>query len=130
MPTLIEGGEGPRKQPINIEPLAEVWSVALTGKLMPLGGKPILRAGLIVVGASVLASLALLLTGNRVLVWEKKVELGETFVVEGHGDLGGNSQATLVCWYFTGRSVITNVFWYAPDNFLGRDSCPFLDRQD
>lgn len=97
---------------------------------MPFRGMPILRASVIAIGTIALASLALLLTGTRLLVWERHVEPGQSFVVQDYGDLGENGQASLVCWYFTGRSVLSQVFWYSSNNILGRDSCPFLDRQD
>jgi hypothetical protein len=73
--------------------------------------------------------LVLLLTGNRVLIWETKVEPGQSFIVEGWGDLGSNKQASLVCRYFTGRGVVSDVMWFSPNNILGRDSCPFLSKQ-
>jgi len=50
------------------------------------------------------------------------------YVVEGYGDLGASSQASLVCRYFNGRRVLSTVFWHAPNNFMGRDSCPVISR--
>lgn len=76
----------------------------------------------IVVGAEA----ALLLGGYRVLVGEQKVEIGQHRLVEGWGDLSSNSQASLVCSYFTGRSVKEKVFWYAAGGVMGRDQCPFV----
>ncbi|HVG62928.1 MAG TPA: hypothetical protein VNA24_30470 [Hyalangium sp.] len=70
--------------------------------------------------------LLLLLSGKRVLVSETKVQPGETYIVEDYGNLGASRQASLVCRYFTGRSIQTAVFWYSPNGFLGRDSCPFI----
>lgn len=75
-----------------------------------------------------LGSLALLVSDTRMLVSETKVEPGRSYVVEDYGDLGKNTQASLVCRYFTGRGFKTTVFWYAPGGFFGRDSCPFLHR--
>ncbi len=60
--------------------------------------------------------LALLLTGNRLLIGERR------------GRTGGEGQDHLECRYFTGRSVKAIQFWYAENNMLGRDSCPFLYR--
>jgi hypothetical protein len=68
----------------------------------------------------------LLLTDRRLLVWETKVSPGETYVIAGHGNVGDGKQASLVCRYFTGRSVVVRVYWYSPNNVLGRDQCPFL----
>jgi hypothetical protein len=74
--------------------------------------------------------LALLVLDLRVLIGESKVEPGKTFVVAGHGDLGKAQQATLVCRYFTGRSIKTQVFWYSANNMFGKDQCPFVLRGD
>ncbi len=68
----------------------------------------------------------LLLSGRRVLISETKVHPGETYAVEGYGNVGAATQASLVCRYFTGRSFQTSVFWYSPNGILGRDSCPFI----
>jgi len=73
---------------------------------------------------------ALLVTGSRVLVWETRVNPGQNYVVGAWGDLGGATQSQLVCRYFTGRSLRTNVLWYSPNNVMGRDQCPFLVRND
>jgi hypothetical protein len=93
-------------------------------------GKRILIGVGVLIAASALLSLTLLITGHRLLVREHRVDPGETFHVDSYGNLGDNSQASLVCWYFTGRSVLTRVLWYSPNNILGRDSCPFLLGQD
>jgi hypothetical protein len=71
-------------------------------------------------------SLALLLSGKRVLISEKKVSPGESYFVSDYGDLGKSQHAHLVCQYFTGRSLLTRVFWHSPNNIMGRDQCPFL----
>lgn len=75
-------------------------------------------------------SLALLLSGKRVLISEKKVNPGESYFVSDYGNLGESKQASLVCEYFTGRSLLTKVFWHSPNNILGRDQCPFLIGED
>lgn len=76
-----------------------------------------------------LASVGLLLSGKRVLVYEHRVNPGETYDVPDHGNLGESKQATLVCRYFAGRSILTTVLWYSPNNVLGRDQCPFVSDQ-
>ena len=68
----------------------------------------------------------ILVTDTRVLLKEAKVEPGVHYIVEGYGDLGKNKQASLACTYFNGRKVMQTVFWYAPSNFMGKDSCPFV----
>lgn len=78
-------------------------------------------------GLSLFLCLALLITDSRLLVWEKRVNPGETYFVEEHGDLGTNRQSNLVCRYFTGRSVLTSVYWYSPDNLFGKSHCPFVE---
>ena len=68
----------------------------------------------------------ILFTGNRVLIFSKKVEPGDSYIAEGYGNLGESKQASLVCNYFTGYNITQSVFWYSPNNIMGRDSCPFL----
>ena len=75
-----------------------------------------------------LSWLGLLVTDTRILVDEELVQPGQTYMVEGYRDLGANNQASLVCRYFNGRRVLSTVFWYAPNNFMGRDNCPFVSR--
>jgi len=75
-------------------------------------------------------SFALLLSGKRVLISEKKVSPGESYFVSDYGNLGDSKQASLVCEYFTGRSLLTKVFWHSPNSILGRDQCPFLTGDD
>lgn len=72
--------------------------------------------------------LLLLTSGTRVLVSETKVEPGQVHFVENYGDLGQAKQASLVCRYFTGKGMTQSVFWYSPNNVLGRDECPFTIR--
>jgi hypothetical protein len=58
-----------------------------------------------------LACLALLVTGTRVLIWETKVEPGQTYAIEGWGELGGFvGTSFLVCRYFTGRKIVACPF--------------------
>jgi hypothetical protein len=85
-----------------------------------------LRSIVVVVVLAVVIDVTLLVSGYRLLLSERTVTPGQSYVVDGWGDLGKSAQASLVCRYFTGRSVITSVFWYSPNNILGKDSCPFL----
>jgi len=68
----------------------------------------------------------ILCTETRFLVFEKKIEPGQNYSIEGYSNLGDSKQASLVCKYFTGRKFYTAVFWYSPDNTFGKDVCPFL----
>lgn len=70
----------------------------------------------------------LVVTDTRVLVEERLVQPGQTSLVDDYDDVDGSSQASLVCRYFNGRRMLLTVFWYAPNNFMGRDSCPFIRR--
>ena len=88
------------------------------------------RIALAVVGFVMLFCTLLLVLGKRVLIAETKVNAGEKYVVPEHGDLGAAQQASLVCRYFTGRSLLTSVLWFSPDNILGKVQCPFITGED
>jgi len=64
---------------------------------------------------------------RRILIKETLIRPGQTYLVEDYGDLGKSEAPSLVCEYFNGRRLLTTVFWYAPNNFMGRDSCPFFN---
>lgn len=83
------------------------------------------RAAFIAIGFGVTICAVLLVSGKRVLVWETRVELGDYYVLAEYGNLGAADNAQLVCRYFTGRSVLTSVYWYSPNNLMGKDQCPF-----
>ncbi len=71
--------------------------------------------------------LILLITDRRVLVYEEKVYHEKTglFDPKIKDPFEGTIKA-LNCTYFTGRTFVTTSFWYAPNNIMGKDSCPFL----
>ncbi|PIZ46778.1 hypothetical protein CO180_03500 [candidate division WWE3 bacterium CG_4_9_14_3_um_filter_41_6] len=71
----------------------------------------------------------ILVSDTKVLLSETKVKPGEDYYTEEYGNLGENDASSLACKYFNGRKVLEVVFWYSPNNFLGRDSCPFLLRE-
>ena len=77
---------------------------------------------------AIVAWLALTVTNTRILIRQHLVRPGESYLVESWGDVGARGQASLVCRYFNGRQLVTPVFWHAPNNFMGRDSCPVLTR--
>ena len=72
----------------------------------------------------------LLASDRRALVSEIFVHPGELYETEELGDLGARGGIWLVCKYFTGRSVLTQVLRYAPENIYGKYSCPFLVARD
>jgi hypothetical protein len=67
-----------------------------------------------------------LITGTRVLTSERRIEPGEHFEVPGFGNVGAAKQATLVCRYFNGRMVRPNVYWYSPNDMMGKSTCPVI----
>lgn len=73
--------------------------------------------------------LYLLITDTRVFISEKKVNPGEQYFADSYGDLGAYAQASLVCRYFNGRKVLQSVYRYASNNFMGKDSCPFIFKE-
>ena len=81
-------------------------------------------AGLLSIG--VITEGALLFSGKRVFVQQTLVHPRQTYIVPGFGDVGKQDQASLVCRYFTGRGIATNVLWYSSTNQLGIDECPFF----
>ncbi len=84
------------------------------------------------IGFAILISLTwlyILVTDTRVLLTETKVARGQSFVVEDHGDLGDKSQSSIVCKYFNGRGTLQTVYWYSSNNFMGKDSCPFINKE-
>jgi hypothetical protein len=72
--------------------------------------------------------LATMAMGIRILVSENLIKPGQTYIVEGYGDLGAGQSESLVCLYFTGRKIVTRVYHYAPNNMFGKDECPFLNQ--
>lgn len=82
--------------------------------------------GFFALGAMIVVCLTLLIGGKRVLVHERKVEPGEYYPLPGYANVGQGEQASLVCRYFTGRGVVATVFWYSPNNIMGKDQCPFV----
>jgi hypothetical protein len=83
-----------------------------------------LRRLVILAVAAAIAAVFLVSTNQRLLLWETKVTPGDTYVVEGHGDLGKSKQPSLVCRYFTGVDVVTKVMAYQPSS--GQHGCPIL----
>jgi hypothetical protein len=80
--------------------------------------------------ALLLTVVFLLLSGKALLIGENKVNPGDVYTVPDYGDLGKNGQSSLVCKYFTGRSIKLSVYWYSPNGILGKSECPFLLEKD
>jgi len=116
--------DAPRPTLPNVHMTPNPRAVRWTGRRARRGRVARLAAAALVAAAAFEAYL--LLGGRRVLVAETKVEPGQSYVVEGWGDLGKAPQPSLACRYFTGRSITTAVWWYSAGNFRGRDSCPFV----
>lgn len=73
--------------------------------------------------------MALIVSEKGVLVSQRFVNPGETYVVPGWGDLGKAQQTQLACRYFVGTRLRWEVFWYSPNGIMGRADCPiFVDR--
>jgi hypothetical protein len=70
----------------------------------------------------------ILISNTKLLISGIKIEPGEKYYVHDYGDLGSSKQASLYCRYFNGRQVLTRVFWFSPNNILGKDSCPVILR--
>ena len=83
------------------------------------------RVAWTVVVLAIFLNLALLLSGKRLLVHERVVPQGEHYVVGQWGDLAKNEAPSIVCTYWTGRSVKRIVWWFG-NGFASRDECPFL----
>jgi len=80
-----------------------------------------------IIAGFIIFCLLLLITDRRILVYEEKIYHEKTgssnpkFI-----DPFERTIRSLNCTYFTGRTFVTTSFWYAPNNIMGKDSCPFL----
>lgn len=70
--------------------------------------------------------LSLLVSGRHLLVSENYVPKEQTVTIDEFGEISNS----LVCKYFTGRNFVTEVYWYSPNNIMGRDSCPFITKDN
>ena len=69
----------------------------------------------ITLGTLLLLCLILLITNTRILVYEKYKYVGEEKFID--------------CSYFTGRNIVNKEYWYASNDIMGKDSCPFIASQ-
>ena len=82
-------------------------------------------AGVVLALGGALA-LTLLVTDRRVLVREVLINPGQPYTIDGWDGVGRFGEPSLLCRYFTGRSVKTFVFEYSATGRGGIDSCPFI----
>ena len=66
------------------------------------------------------------MTDTRILISEIKIDPGQEYFVPDYGEIHSDSQSTLICKYFNGRKILHSVYWYSPNNVMGRDTCPIL----
>jgi hypothetical protein len=71
------------------------------------------------------ADVLLIVSGRRLLISERRIHAGENVEVQGYGNMK-NTQDSLACTYFTGRSTVVRMFWYSANNMFGRDECPVI----
>lgn len=87
------------------------------------------RRSVVVIGVAVAAfvifCLALQVTSTRVLIWQNSIPAGELPTEPGRL-ASSASQDSLVCNYFTGRSVQKELYWDSRDGLIGVDECPFI----
>ena len=69
----------------------------------------------------------ILVSGYRVLIWETHPSDDARVSVPEYGSLDSGS---LVCHCFNRRGVVFRVFYYSPNNMMGRDACPFVLSKD
>jgi len=79
------------------------------------------------IGGLIVADIMLSASGNRILLDERIVRPGEEVWVGEWGNVGDAGQASLVCRYWTGRSIKPMVYWYGSG---GKDQCPFIINPD
>lgn len=86
------------------------------------------RKFIYIVTGFIIFCLLLLITDRRILVYESTVYKTESVYVKDKGfvDVFSAQKKYLDCTYFTGRTLVTTSFWYASNNIMGKDSCPFL----
>lgn len=80
-------------------------------------------ATLALLAIAVVADLALMASGRRVLVWASRVQAGHAAGVEGFEP--AQQPTLMVCRYFTGTDIVRRVFMFARTTLQGRDECPF-----
>ena len=83
------------------------------------------RKFIYIIAGFIIFCLLLLITDRRILVYESKIyEKISSGIIDPF-----NEPSYLNCKYFTGRTFVTTTFWYANNNIMGKDSCPFLTKR-
>jgi hypothetical protein len=77
--------------------------------------------------AVVALDVLLAVSGYRLLLKEKIVQPGQSYEAQDWGDLGSFDKPVLACWYWTGRSLIPEAFWYGHGRDA-RDECSVLHK--
>jgi hypothetical protein len=89
------------------------------------------RKFIYIIAGFIIFCLLLLITDRRILVYENTVYATDSVYVKDKGfiDVLSDRKKYLDCTYFTGRTFVTASFWYASNNIMGKDSCPFLTKR-
>lgn len=75
----------------------------------------------------IFADLMLMISGYRLLIHERAVQPGQSYSAGHWGDLGSYERETIACWYWTGRRLLPEAFWYGAGK-SERDECSFLHK--
>lgn len=70
---------------------------------------------IVAIGAALLGSLGLAVTGYSVLTLQVNIEAGAHYEVPGMGNVAQPEIAMLACRYFTGRGMTWRVYYYIPN---------------
>ena len=68
----------------------------------------------------------IMLSGKGVLTSQHVAQPGNPYWVDGWGDVGKGDAPSLVCTYFVGTGIKTEVFWYSPEGIFGKAECPLF----
>lgn len=85
------------------------------GKPQPESWRRYGRLAAYMAGIVVALDILLMVSGYRVLIYEKVVEPGESYVTE-RGTFSHNERTFIVCRYWTGRNLKIWVSWYGFEN--------------
>lgn len=80
-------------------------------------------------GVALILDILLMTSRYRLLLNEKVVQPGETYMAGEWDDVGTYGKPVVVCWYWTGRSIRPTAEWYG----VGKneiDECPLLKDPD
>lgn len=69
--------------------------------------------------------LGLMASGHRLLIRERVIQPDESYIAGDWGDVGTYGRPVLVCWYWTGRKLSPDAFWYGHAR-SEKDECSVL----